>query len=169
MDKRAGSTGNPKIRIYTFPSQSRGHIVTGVKHGCWAVRDNDMPDLPSKASRIRPGDLGIFYCSRRAWSDGYLCHPFCFKCTPSDEEAERIQHLWEGGPWRLGFRFAPIGSGKGHVDEDMIKTLRTLRESTKTWQTALRLSPVCAFNPAEIYAEDWERIVHACSSERGIR
>ena len=164
----AQSMGEPRITIYTFPSESRGHIVTAVQNGCWAVHVNNMPDLPTKAAMIQPGDVGIFYLSNKKRLRGHLCHPFRFESTPSDKEATRIQHLWEGGPWRLGFRLTPIGAGKGSVDQDAIEELRTVRESVDTWHTVFRLSPRCAFNPVKIYCLDWELIVNACSPELGM-
>lgn len=158
--------GEQRINIYTFPSYSWRHIGTAVENGCRAVHVNNMPDIPTKAAKIRLGDFGIFYRSNQNSSRGCLCYPFRFDSIPSDEEAARSRHLWEeGGPWRLGFKLTPIGSGTGRVDHDAIKKLRSVQESGQTWHTVFRLAPRCAFNPVEIYSSDWELIVRVCSPE----
>ena len=125
-----------------------------------------MTGLLAKAAIIVPGTFGCFYRSSEHTHDGYLCHPFVFETTPTDDQARDMTPLWQG-KWQLGFRLRQLTTGRGRLDADDIRMLRTVVEwrnnSGESYEKALRLIPILTFVPAKLYESDWQRICTACA------
>ncbi len=159
------------VRVVTVVSDTARHIAVALGEAAWAFRDNGLRFLPDRARRIQLGDLGVFYVARGGGSPGYLCNPFMFLSTPSDEQARRMdeRQLWRGGPHRLGFSFEQLTKGVGHIGERLIRVLRTVQESPPpaNYSHVLHLTGRCALKPIDIFIEDWEFILRKCGGDMG--
>lgn len=146
--------------IYVFSSTNHANIVAGVAARKWAVsRDQaNMPGAATKASNLRVGTIGLFYCVETK----SFTVPFLVTSAPQLDAS--ITDIWPD-EWFFPFSILPLGSPDKQFSSKEAAKLPVVKASGRTWNKVLRPQGQFVFQPAQIGSDDWEMIFTALKAD----
>ncbi|TYR32009.1 hypothetical protein FY036_13050 [Mesorhizobium microcysteis] len=147
------------MKLYTFICKNKTNIWAGIGAGLWAVSDADPSIMKARRTRsynIRPGNIGLIYCSDE--SSKSLTTPFIFVSAPDPEETEK--DVWPE-EWKMPFRIHPLGTPRKEWNaHEAAKALPFNTASQNTNVTSVfKAVGTAVFTPIEIGDEDWAMIL----------